>query len=143
MRFDVISHPVFSCDEAKAFEAKLFGDDEEKAWRAMVAAGTAVGESILLDWRELTAWPTQARLLVLVGKGHNGGDALLAAKKILETKTDATAEVCLLFSETELRPLTTRAWRELTHAASNRVSRVAWRDLPQRCYRICVDGVFG
>ena len=54
--------------------------------------------------------------LVLVGKGHNGGDALLAAHEILATHPAATAEIVFVYGARALRPLAQRAWQQLTSA---------------------------
>jgi len=61
------------------------------------------------------------RVLVLVGKGHNGGDALIAAQAILEQNPQASADVLFVFGEHVLRPLAQRAWQELLQAAPQRV----------------------
>lgn len=143
LRFPLIAHPVLTLDEAKAFEAAFFGQDVEAEWRAMQAAGAAVGQAILTDWAERGPWPRQARILVVVGKGHNGGDALLAAKALLETHHDARAEVILVFGEPALRPLALRAYQELVHAAPGRVEPRSSRSGFSRDYDVCLDGVFG
>ena len=43
------SHPILSCDEAKHWEAQLFGGDEAKEWNAMQKAGCAIAEAVLRD----------------------------------------------------------------------------------------------
>lgn len=143
LRFPLLAHPVLTLDEAKAFEAAFFGQDVEAEWRAMMAAGAAVGRAILNDWAELGSWPRAARILVLVGKGHNGGDALLAAKTLLEKHEDAVAEVLLVFGEAALRPLALRAYQDLVHAAPGRVISRAARGALASEYTVSVDGVFG
>jgi hydroxyethylthiazole kinase-like uncharacterized protein yjeF len=135
------AHPVLSTDEAKRFEAALFGGDEAKEWAAMSRAGAAVGAAVLEDFKEIGGFPRDGgRVLVLVGKGHNGGDALLAAKFILEKFPTAQADVALAFGERSLRPLALRAYQALVHAARDRVSTVRKRE---RDYALCLDGVFG
>ena len=42
----------------------------------MQRAGTAIARASLDDFKEIGGLPEGARLLVLAGKGHNGGDAL-------------------------------------------------------------------
>ena len=61
------------------------------------------------------------RILVLAGKGHNGGDALLAARQILADRLDATVVVVLGFGPEELRPLAGRALDWLRQQAPERV----------------------
>src|SRR5688572_11979943 len=104
--------PILSCDEAKTLEAKLFAGDEAREWAAMQRAGRAIAAAVQRDFREIGGFPSHGRILVLVGKGHNGGDALIAAKAILEKFPAARAEVVFAFGERTLRPLAARAWRE-------------------------------
>src|SRR5688572_3504597 len=94
------AHPILSLEQAKRFETGLFADDEAREWTAMSRAGAAVGAAVVKDFKETGGFPQlEGRVLVLVGKGHNGGDALLAAKFILETFPMARAEVKLVFGE--------------------------------------------
>ncbi len=137
------SHPIFSLNEAKLFEAEHFCRDEAKEWLAMQRAGAAVGAAVMNDFQELGAFPCAARLLVLVGKGHNGGDALLAALTMLALHSEACADVWLLFGERSLRPLAARAYRELVQAAPERVRLVSRFDGLAGNYDVSLDGVFG
>jgi NAD(P)H-hydrate epimerase len=136
------AHPVLSTDEAKRFEAARFGGDEAKEWAAMNRAGSALGAAVLEDFKEAGGFPVDGggSLLVLAGKGHNGGDALLAAKFILEKYPKARAELVFVFGIRPLRPLALRAWQALMHAAPGRVD--AGRGLAGE-YTLCLDGIFG
>src|ERR1019366_7535553 len=109
-------------------------------WAAMQRAGGAVGAAVLQDFLEIGGFPPDGRILVLIGKGHNGGDALLAAKFILEKKPEAWAGVIFAFVERGLRPLAWRAWQALVHAAPG---RVAFTDDTETGYDLCLDGIFG
>ena len=137
------SHPILSCDEARDFEAKFFGGDEEKEWPAMQRAGRAVAAAVLRDFEEIGGFPTDGRILVLVGKGHNGGDALLAAAAILEKYPAAQATVLFAFGERSLRPLAAQAWRGLVQAAGARVATCRIADLPGSPWDLSLDGIFG
>ena len=162
------SHPVLSCAEAKAWEARLLSDEAAK-WAAMQQAGQAVAQAILEDFKEVGGLPANARLLVLAGKGHNGGDALLVAKTILEKFPQTTADVLLCFGETALRPLARRSLNELRHVAGQRVNVAETHPGAPRhpslegifanpdagsplergarkggvCWDLCLDGIFG
>lgn len=150
------SHPVLTCDGARNLEAALFGGDEAAEWTAMQRAGAAVANEVLRDVEEIGGFPADGRVLVLVGKGHNGGDALIATQRILERFPRAHVEVVFAFGERTLRPLSARAWRELSHAARSRV--VALRQVAPCVplgldhepngrggdgYDLCFDGLFG
>jgi ADP-dependent NAD(P)H-hydrate dehydratase / NAD(P)H-hydrate epimerase len=113
--------PILTCTEARALEARLFGGNEEREWAAMECAGAGVAASIQEDFEEIGGFSAAGRVLVLAGKGHNGGDALLAAAAILEKHPAASADVIFVFGERSLRPLAARAWRRLLEAARQRV----------------------
>lgn len=136
------SHPILSCEEAKEFEAKLFGGNEEKEWRAMQRAGRAIASAVLRDSQEIGGLSARSRILVLVGKGHNGGDALIALQALLERLPGATSEIVFVFGSRLLRPLAARAWQDL---AQRFVGRVCTTPAPDgsREYDLCLDGVFG
>uniref|UniRef100_UPI002FCD11CA NAD(P)H-hydrate epimerase n=1 Tax=Geminisphaera colitermitum TaxID=1148786 RepID=UPI002FCD11CA len=89
----IASHPILTCAEAVAFEAAFFAGDEEREWGAMQRAGVAVAEGIRLDFEEIGGVPSGARVLVLAGKGHNAGDAMLAAAWFAERYSEVRVEV--------------------------------------------------
>lgn len=131
------SHPILSCAEALAQESALFAGDESREWAAMQQAGRAMAGAILRDFAEIGGFPSNGRVLVLAGKGHNGGDALIAATVLREKFPAAVVEILLVFGERLLRPLTQRAWRELSAAGGRRVERVG------SAYDLAIDGIFG
>lgn len=136
------SHPMLSCDDARRLEAKLFAGDETREWTAMEQAGQAVTTAALADFEEVGGFPADGRVLVLAGKGHNGGDALLAARTILEKYPAVQVDVLFVFGERVLRPLALRAYRELAQIAAGRLRVLREDDLTQG-YALCLDGVFG
>jgi len=115
------SDPILTCADAKAFEAQLFGGDEEQEWAAMRRAGAGVAAAALEDLKEIGGFSASGRVLVLVGKGNNGGDALLATATILAAHPAATADVVFAPGERALRPLAARAWQCLLLSAPERV----------------------
>ena len=136
------SRPILTCDEANRFETELFAGDEAKEWRAMEHAGRAIAEAVLRDIQEIGGLPVDGRMLVLVGKGHNGGDALIAARTILENSREARAEVVFAFGLRTLRPLAVRAWQILAQRFGER-TRVLSASEPSTDYELCLDGIFG
>ncbi|MBA3849185.1 MAG: NAD(P)H-hydrate dehydratase [Opitutus sp.] len=139
-----LSRPILTCDEAKAFEAALLRD-EDAEWDAMQRAGRAMAQALLDDAREAGGLPDDARLLVLVGKGHNGGDALLAAAFILDEFPLSFADIVMVFGTEPLRPLARRALDVVrrTAAARTRETDVATVKRELATYTVCLDGVFG
>lgn len=145
---DAVTVPALSCVAAHELEKRLLGDDERAERSAMQAAGAAIAAAVLVDFAELGDFPAHARLLVLAGKGHNGGDALIAARHILERFPKAIADVVFVFGERTLRPLAAQAWRELQQAGHARVNAAKASDLGEPshgtpAYDVCVDGIFG
>lgn len=131
------AHPILSCAEARELEAALFGGDEAREWAAMQAAGRAVADAVLKDFEEIGGFPESGAVLVLAGKGHNAGDALIAARCVAERYPRARVEVKFVLGERAMRPLAMKAWRELADAAE----RVG--ELDTDGYDLVIDGVFG
>jgi NAD(P)H-hydrate epimerase len=151
MNFDW-ADPILTCADARALEARLFGGNEEREWDAMERAGAGVAAAVQEDFKEIGGFPAAGRILVLLGKGHNAGDALLAAAVILEKYPAASADVIFVFGERTLRPLAARAWRRLLETAPQRVRArsVAPGASPapvgaseRDSYDLCLDGIFG
>ena len=137
------SHPILSCAGAKTWEVGLL-KDEAAEWAAMQRAGEAIARAIEEDFKEIGGLPDNVRILVLAGKGHNGGDALLAAKSLLAARPAAVVEIGFAFDVGELRPLARRAWQTLLETAGTRVQPLTLRPRhPERSYDLCLDGVFG
>jgi NAD(P)H-hydrate epimerase len=108
----------------------------------MCAAGAGVARAVMADFEEIGGFPAGGRVLVLAGKGHNGGDALLAAATVAALHGAATFDVALVGGDRTLKPLAARAWRQLAHAARGRVRRVRRGELAAS-YDLVLDGVFG
>jgi NAD(P)H-hydrate epimerase len=140
-----LGHPVLSFGEARALEERLLGQDESGAWAAMRRAGTSLAAAVLRDFQEIGGFPPDGRILVLAGKGHNGGDALIAARTVLERHPGARAEVVFGFGTRTLRPLAERARRELWDGAGGRVETTDTAALakPGSGFDLCLDGLFG
>jgi ADP-dependent NAD(P)H-hydrate dehydratase / NAD(P)H-hydrate epimerase len=136
------SDPVLSPAGAREFEGRLFGSDERKEWKAMQHAGRSLAEAVLRDLAEAGGLPPAASVLVLAGTGNNAGDALIAARELLERHPKATADVLFAFGPRKLKPLATRAWRGLSEASRSRVRSVDAEKLSGG-YDLCLDGIFG
>jgi hydroxyethylthiazole kinase-like uncharacterized protein yjeF len=131
--------PILTCEEAKEFEAAHFAGDEAREWAAMQAAGRAAARGIAADFAEIGDWPAAARLLVLAGKGHNAGDAFIAAGELCNRYPDTRVEVVFALGDRGLRPLARRAWEML--AARARVLRGEAEQ--EKGWDVVIDGVFG
>ncbi len=153
MEKDAYAVPVMSCAEAKAFERAFFSKSSEMTEEAaMTAAGTRVGEAILRECIE--GKRDISRIFVLAGKGHNGGDALVAAMRIFSAVGCFASVVFFAESEEKLAPLT-RKFLELFLASVPAEKRSvsflteASDSLPAREAglvseaELFIDGVFG
>ena len=78
--------PVLSCAEAVAVENAYIGKDVKLGWVLMQRAAQAITDEALacLGRKPLS-------ILVLVGSGKNGADALLAAQLAAQRSTSITA----------------------------------------------------
>lgn len=140
--------PVFSCKDALAWERRQLIGGEPAEWAAIQRAGRTVACGIVRDALEIGGLPATARLLILVGKGHNGGDALLAAEALLASRPLATATIVPVFGERAFRPLAFRAWQQLIAAAPGRIDLINSRGLRERLaaeehWDLCLDGILG
>jgi len=149
------SHPMLTCEESVQWEAKLLPDDEA-AWRAMRQAGAAAADAVRnlykfsnYDQRRLSAF-------ALVGKGHNGGDALLALANLAERGRLERALLAMPSGEAALRPLVARSLALLRETAGQaaeisepgEAGYDAWiegleRAFGERRFDVCLDGLLG
>ena len=106
------THPVLTCESAKALEASVLAD-EAAEWAAMKRAGQGIARLLVEDYTELRPVPAHVRILALIGKGNNGGDALITCGQLLAEFPRARVDLILTSSIDELRPLAARALQQL------------------------------
>lgn len=139
-----VAHPILSCEQSRALETRLLGQDDARVWTAMLAAGRGVANAIARDFLELGGLPRSTSILVLAGKGHNAGDALIATRDLLARFPDACASIVFVLGERALKPLAARAWRELAEACPGRVVTLSPDRLPKDVsFDVSIDGIFG
>ncbi len=107
------AHPILSNEEAVAYERTLLTTlAAERA--AMQRAGHSLGKSLLADYNELQLSRDPSVVVLLIGKGHNGGDALIAAEILRSTVGSEIEFVVILSCDTDaLKPLTLEALARL------------------------------
>ncbi len=110
-----------------ALETKLLGGDEKKEWAAMKRAGRVMGRSLIEDFEEYGPFPQRPRILILAGKGHNAGDAVLAADEIFAERARARISVVFVFGDKSLKPLLRRALEGLLKRANGNIEVSAYR----------------
>jgi len=146
------SHPVLSCADSASFEAAYFKGDESAEWQAMNQAGKAVAGGILQDLTESGPAPPR-RILVLVGKGHNGGDAVIAVHHLLKEYQQAEAVLLFPFGMSRVKPLVRASLEALQEDVDERLKWMSLRDwtedqlqsklLENGPYDLVIDGVLG
>ncbi|MBL4576348.1 MAG: NAD(P)H-hydrate dehydratase [Opitutaceae bacterium] len=148
-------HPILTCREAIAWENEILGDVESAKWAAMELAGKALAESVLQDANEIGPLPDDMRLLILVGKGHNGGDALIALRHVLRVVEGASAVVAFSCGFEALKLLSRKAFEELRIEHGDRVEfqlsygraegelGEGMSQCLSNAYDICLDGLVG
>ncbi|MGJ8639431.1 MAG: NAD(P)H-hydrate dehydratase [Opitutaceae bacterium] len=146
------AHPVLTCQQAREFEPTVLKDDAA-AWAAMQRAGKGTAEAIIRDYRELFEVPDHLQIVALIGKGHNGGDALIACATLLANYPRATVTLLLAASVDDLKPLAKRAYdqiegrvtKHIIDEASNAQTIGALLETlsVERSIDICIDGLLG
>ncbi len=146
------AHPVLSAQQARAFEPTVLLDTDAE-WKAMKRAGHGVANAIIRDYAELFPMPQKVRVLALVGKGNNGGDALIACGEILAQFPRATVHLLLTTKSEEMKPLAKRAFDQLegrVHkhyiAAQSEASSIKSQltEIAEgQVIDICIDGLLG
>ncbi|MBN1403203.1 MAG: NAD(P)H-hydrate dehydratase [Opitutales bacterium] len=145
----LLSHPIIDCAESVKVEEAILHGDEALIYDAMTRAGQGVGEAVLHDWLEVAPMPRKGlRILVLCGVGHNGGDAMQAARFILSQRGQARARVVLAFGREKLRPLAAKSLEALEEASGGRAEVAEWSEelgaeLAGQSYDICIEGIVG
>ncbi|WP_309400349.1 NAD(P)H-hydrate dehydratase [Cerasicoccus maritimus] len=140
----IYADPILTCEESIAHEKQLL-TGKEAEWTAMNKAGRSLGRAALDDFCEVAHMHSRAhrkpRILVLVGKGHNGGDALLAADEILKLRPEAEVSIVPLVEKKECRSLTRRAWDNLETTGKAQV--IPAMKMGNLDFELCFDGLLG
>ncbi|NBD39050.1 MAG: NAD(P)H-hydrate dehydratase [Verrucomicrobia bacterium] len=114
----------------------------------MKAAGRAVGASLLRDYLEFAPWPTKPRILVLAGKGHNTGDALVACNRLGEELPGLHVTLLLTTGRENWSELTAACGKELEAALGDRLDTISlgeWKNDEGTAgdFHVVIDGLYG
>jgi hydroxyethylthiazole kinase-like uncharacterized protein yjeF len=143
-RVDSAVVPILSIEESRAMEARLL-PNEQLQRIALHKAGHLLAKAIEEDFTEIACWSVAPRILVLAGKGHNSGDALIAAGDLLQRFPHALLTV-LWEGDRKLYPLVREVWHNLQDIAGKRIHTYCLSDEPtwmKQRYTLLIDGVFG
>lgn len=136
-----------TAEGAAAWEAHLL-KDETAVWNAMNRAGRALADAVELDLHEVWSRPRRLFLLVLAGKGHNAGDALIAANELLRRGTAGRVEVVCARPRSDWKALTARAASDLEASHAEAVTFSSWKENDKEGKRdllpdVVIDGLVG
>lgn len=106
------SDPVLSCKEAGEYENSILNSDE-KIWDAMAEVGRKLGQGILKEYSFSRYSKKSLTVLGLIGKGHNGGDALLGIDEMTRAGSVGIVTLLLVCPESNLKPNTARSLEQL------------------------------
>jgi len=145
-------YPILSCRQAAELETAILLD-ESAEWAAMQSAGVGITNAVCLDYQELSPLPENLNLLVLVGKGNNGGDALIACNQILGERPGARATLLLAVEPEQLKPLAKRAYALIRERAESYLIEAEMDEIGirgildheagDRGFHLCMDGLLG
>ncbi len=142
---------VLTCEQAKRFESQVL-QDESAEWAAMREAGQGIARAIVLDYQELRAVPDRLRILSLVGKGNNGGDALIACGQLLADFPRAQVDLILTTAADNFKPLAARALQQLEGRVKLHLFEDGSVEQAEELldsvsdghgFHICIDGLLG
>lgn len=150
------SHPILTCSEASSWEQRLLSE-KGADWNAMRQVGKSLADGILLEYRQTRFSAERLGAFALVGKGHNGGDALLALFELASKGILASVTVAITGSLTDLKPNSKRAFDLLEKAMPEGTLRTivlrnrgeaAWirrleAGLSSSRFDLCLDGLLG
>ena len=139
-------YPLFSIEEARAYERSILGNDPAKTAAAMEAAGRAIGARIEADFEELRPWPRTPLIRVLAGKGLNTGDALVACEHLHKYLPGLRVELVTTATEDDWNPLA-KAVFERVRTGLGETFRTCTAEAflegnPEGC-EVIIDGLYG
>ena len=145
--------PILGTEDTKALEKEVLKGPED-TWGAMQRVGRKTALEIINDFRELKPVPENFSVLVLCGKGKNGGDSLLTCDYIMRAFPRAQVTVILYPKREDLDPLTERALlsvesRTTLHFLEGSVKESLLRSIIDRKspdidgLNLCIDGLLG
>lgn len=138
-------YPLLTCEEAVALERRCLSN-ESAEWDAMLRAGQALGRAAVRDFAWWQPWGSDRKLLILAGKGHNAGDAFLAAAEIASRTENLSITIVFVLGRDTLRPLAAKALNQLEEAVRGSIREVSVDELSQlegEGFDLTFDGIFG
>ena len=146
------SFPVLSAQRANDLEASVVSSMDDE-WLIMQRAGLGIAQQVISDYQEFRPLPEYLRILVIAGKGHNGGDALLACNQFLSDLPRATITLLMTCKSESMKPLAKRAYEDLKGRVSEyfisedatieSIEAILEQSDDSKGFDICLDGLLG
>lgn len=145
-------YPILSCRVASKLESAIL-KDKAAEWVAMRRAGCGIAKALYQDYKELSALPKTLNLLALIGKGNNGGDALIACRQIMDDFPGSRLTLLFAADFDELKPLAARAYKALKESTGYytiqpdtdeaAIHAILDREAGDQGFDLCLDGLLG
>lgn len=133
---------LYSVEQVRAAEHALL-EQQSVADELMQSAASEVADvarSMLPDPVELTRAP---RVLLLVGPGGNGGDALYAGRDLLLSSCDSSFQVCAFAGSEKTHATARTAFEEAGGTFLDSLDGDVGVASTDQCYDLVIDGLFG
>ena len=138
----IIAHPILTCKQASEFESTLLNNDQNRIWEAMSSVGYALTQEILINFQESFPFPNNATVLLLLGKGHNSGDTLLAASNLLDHFPNTKIFLYFTLGKDNLKPLVQKSLDVLTQKTTV-IEITSLSSIQSQTFTLCIDGILG
>ena len=147
-------HPVLTNQAAKNYEKTFFEKKGSDEWSMMQNVGARLGEQIYLDTLEVGGFSVNPSILLVLGKGHNAGDAVLAVDHLTNKVSKLKLSVLWGGPYKTRRPALQKAWnnlidrknivlREKTVNLSDSVADLVNWLMEENHYQLALDGLLG
>lgn len=153
-----MAHPILNFEQSSKWEKLILKDDERFVGEAMESAGYGIGQCILRDYTMLKVWAEQPQVLVIIGKGHNAGDALIAAEYLHLHRPGMRLKIVAVLGVDDFRPNVKKVYDRLVVRANVDVLALDPHQVinegvfkerlikflePDAPIDVCIDGIFG
>ena len=123
---------LFDAKQIRALELDFADRHKCPTFKLMELAGAGAFKVLR------SRWPEAKKILVLTGKGNNGGDGFIVARLAVEDGLSVT--LCGFCPESQLQGDAAIAYKQLPHRA---LTTLEWADVNVADFDLIVDGLLG
>ncbi len=144
--------PIYDNQQTLAFESEWMQKHHVDSQTLVEQAGEGIGQAILRDLSQVALSPDPLRLLLLVGNGNNGADALVAADTMVKALGGRMNITIIAPKYKNFSTLTNLLYKKLTIRCSEfpslKIRTINGGDFYsepwfQRLWTVCLDGLYG